>query len=100
MHGAGLVGDSGQLWPERLERSVQNQSGALLEAFWEHLETLGPRIGVKCAALEEGMELMSQSLAVARQPHAIVGATGEVMDEETARLFGHHVRFLAPQLSL
>ncbi len=43
-------------------------------------QALGAGIGVKCAVLVGGIDMMAQAIALARRPHVIVGTPGRVVD--------------------
>ncbi|EFA78288.1 putative RNA helicase [Heterostelium album PN500] len=45
----------------------------------DQIEALGAVIGVKCAVLVGGIDTMSQSMALAKKPHIIVGTPGRVV---------------------
>ncbi len=44
------------------------------------VEALGSGIGVKCAVLVGGIDMMAQAIALAKRPHVIVGTPGRVVD--------------------
>ncbi|PNH11291.1 putative ATP-dependent RNA helicase, partial [Tetrabaena socialis] len=46
----------------------------------EQVEALGSGIGVKCAVLVGGIDMMAQAIALAKRPHVIVGTPGRVVD--------------------
>ncbi|KAL2658288.1 hypothetical protein AAZV13_03G012800 [Glycine max] len=46
----------------------------------EQFEALGSEIGVKCAVLVGGIDMVQQSIKIAKQPHIIVGTPGRVID--------------------
>nr|XP_025671009.1 DEAD-box ATP-dependent RNA helicase 10 isoform X1 [Arachis hypogaea]XP_025671010.1 DEAD-box ATP-dependent RNA helicase 10 isoform X1 [Arachis hypogaea] len=46
----------------------------------EQFEALGSGIGVKCAVLVGGIDMVQQSIKIAKQPHIIVGTPGRVLD--------------------
>ncbi|KAK7382118.1 hypothetical protein VNO80_00830 [Phaseolus coccineus] len=46
----------------------------------EQFEALGSEIGVKCAVLVGGIDMVQQSIKIAKQPHIIVGTPGRVLD--------------------
>jgi hypothetical protein len=46
----------------------------------ECFEALGSGINVRCAVLVGGMDLMDQTVALAKRPHIIVGTPGRVVD--------------------
>ena len=39
----------------------------------EQFEALGAGIGVKCAVIVGGVDMMTQSLALAKKPHIVIG---------------------------
>jgi len=45
----------------------------------EQFEALGASIGVKCAVIVGGMDLMQQQIALARKPHIIIGTPGRLI---------------------
>lgn len=46
----------------------------------EQFEALGSGVGVKCAVLVGGIDMMAQAIALGRRPHVIVGTPGRVVD--------------------
>ena len=55
----------------------------------EQFEALGAGIGVKCAVLVGGIDMMAQSISLGKRPHVIVGTPGRVVDHLTnTRGFG------------
>ncbi|KAL2336707.1 hypothetical protein Fmac_011153 [Flemingia macrophylla] len=46
----------------------------------EQFEALGSEIGVQCAVLVGGIDMVQQSIKIAKQPHIIVGTPGRVLD--------------------
>ncbi len=46
----------------------------------EQFDHLGRDIGVKCAVLVGGMDMVEQSLALGRKPHVIIATPGRLMD--------------------
>jgi ATP-dependent RNA helicase DDX47/RRP3 len=46
----------------------------------EQFEALGASIGVKCAVLVGGIDMMAQAIALGKRPHIIVGTPGRVVD--------------------
>ena len=45
----------------------------------EHIEALGSTIGVKCATLIGGVDVMKQAIALAKRPHIVVGTPGRIV---------------------
>lgn len=46
----------------------------------QQLEALGSTIGVRCATIVGGMDMMSQSIALGKRPHIIVATPGRLQD--------------------
>ena len=46
----------------------------------EQFEALGSAIGLKCAALVGGVDMMQQAVALGKRPHVLVGSPGRVVD--------------------
>lgn len=46
----------------------------------DQIAALGKDIGVKCATLVGGIDMMDQAVAIARRPHILVGTPGRVVD--------------------
>ena len=46
----------------------------------EQFEALGSTIGVKCAVIVGGMDMMSQSIALSKKPHIIICTPGRLVD--------------------
>ncbi|KAI4333307.1 hypothetical protein L6164_018135 [Bauhinia variegata] len=46
----------------------------------EQFEALGSEIGVKCAVLVGGVDMVQQAIKIAKQPHIIVGTPGRFLD--------------------
>lgn len=49
----------------------------------EQFEALGSGIGVRCAVLVGGVDLMSQSIALGKRPHILTGTPGRIVDHLT-----------------
>ena len=49
----------------------------------EQFEALGAGIGVKCAVLVGGVDMMAQSIQLGKRPHVVVGTPGRVVDHLT-----------------
>ena len=52
----------------------------------QQIEALGATIGVRCATIVGGMDMMTQSIALSKRPHVIVATPG------LARSFGKYQR--------
>lgn len=46
----------------------------------EQLEALGAEIGVRCAVIVGGIDMMAQAIALSRKPHVIVATPGRLVD--------------------
>nr|CAH7718283.1 unnamed protein product [Callosobruchus chinensis] len=46
----------------------------------EQFEALGASIGVKCAVIVGGMDMMSQALILAKKPHILIATPGRLLD--------------------
>lgn len=46
----------------------------------ETFEALGSVIGVRCAVIVGGMDMMTQSIALSKRPHVIVATPGRLQD--------------------
>ena len=46
----------------------------------DQFEALGSGIGVRCAVLVGGVDMMSQSIALGKRPHVITGTPGRIVD--------------------
>jgi len=49
----------------------------------EQFEALGSGIGLRCAVLVGGIDMMAQAIALGRRPHVVVGTPGRVVDHLT-----------------
>ncbi|CAN0901945.1 DEAD-box ATP-dependent RNA helicase 10 [Linum grandiflorum] len=49
----------------------------------EQFEALGSAIGVKCAVLVGGIDMIQQAAALGKRPHIVVGTPGRLMDHLT-----------------
>jgi ATP-dependent RNA helicase DDX47/RRP3 len=49
----------------------------------EQFEALGAGIGVKCAVLVGGIDMMAQAIALGKRPHVVVGTPGRLVDHLT-----------------
>jgi ATP-dependent RNA helicase DDX47/RRP3 len=46
----------------------------------EQFEALGSSIGIKCAVLVGGMDMVSQAIILAKKPHIIIATPGRLVD--------------------
>mmetsp|Transcript_15924 Transcript_15924/g.28288 ORF Transcript_15924/g.28288 Transcript_15924/m.28288 type:complete len:442 (-) Transcript_15924:136-1461(-) len=66
--------------PQALFCLVLSPTRELAIQIGEQFEALGSGIGVRCAALVGGVDMMAQAIALAKRPHVIVGTPGRVVD--------------------
>lgn len=46
----------------------------------EQFEALGAEIGVRCAVIVGGVDMMAQSIALSKKPHIVIGTPGRLVD--------------------
>ena len=66
--------------PQPLFALVLSPTRELAIQISEQFEALGSSIGVRCAVLVGGIDMMQQAIALGRRPHVIVGTPGRVVD--------------------
>uniref|UniRef100_A0A8C4X8T2 Probable ATP-dependent RNA helicase DDX47 n=2 Tax=Erpetoichthys calabaricus TaxID=27687 RepID=A0A8C4X8T2_ERPCA len=66
--------------PLRLFALVLTPTRELAFQISEQFEALGSSIGVKSAVIVGGIDMMSQSLALAKKPHVIIATPGRLID--------------------
>lgn len=66
--------------PQELFALVLSPTRELAIQIAEQVEALGSGIGVRCAVLVGGIDMMAQAIALAKRPHVIVGTPGRVVD--------------------
>lgn len=66
--------------PQALYALVLSPTRELAIQIAEQFEALGSDIGVKCAVLVGGIDMMAQAIALGKRPHIIVGTPGRVVD--------------------
>jgi len=66
--------------PQRLFALVLTPTRELAYQISEQFEALGSSIGIKCAVIVGGMDMMSQSIALAKKPHIVVATPGRLVD--------------------
>jgi len=66
--------------PQRLFGLVLTPTRELAYQIAEQFEALGATIGVKCAVIVGGMDMMTQSIALAKKPHIIIATPGRLVD--------------------
>ncbi|KAJ3332763.1 ribosomal RNA processing protein [Blyttiomyces sp. JEL0837] len=70
------------LWnaPQPFFACVMAPTRELAIQIAEQFEALGSTIGVRCAVIVGGMDMMSQAIALAKKPHVIVCTPGRLVD--------------------
>ncbi|KAJ3225867.1 ribosomal RNA processing protein [Clydaea vesicula] len=70
------------LWknPSPLFACVMAPTRELAFQISEQIEALGSVIGVKCAVIVGGMDMMSQSIAISKKPHFLICTPGRLVD--------------------
>lgn len=66
--------------PQRLYGVVLTPTRELAYQISEQFQAIGGSIGVKCAVLVGGMDMMAQSLTLAKRPHVIIATPGRLVD--------------------
>ena len=66
--------------PQALFALVLSPTRELAIQIAEQFEALGAGIGVRCAVLVGGIQMMAQAVALGKRPHIIVGTPGRVVD--------------------
>ncbi|GFH21783.1 DEAD box RNA helicase CiRH10, partial [Haematococcus lacustris] len=66
--------------PQELFALVLSPTRELAIQIAEQVEALGSGIGVRCAVLVGGIDMMAQAISLAKRPHVIVGTPGRVVD--------------------
>ncbi|GBG87397.1 hypothetical protein CBR_g45454 [Chara braunii] len=66
--------------PQPLFACVLSPTRELAIQIAEQFEALGSGIGVKCAVVVGGIDMMAQSIALAKRPHIVVGTPGRLVD--------------------
>lgn len=75
------------LWKKSADGPIRGVFGCVMAPTRElafqiaqSVEALGSDIGVKCVVLVGGMDMVSQSIALSRNPHIIVCSPGRLVD--------------------
>eukprot|EP00842_Homolaphlyctis_polyrhiza_P000243 jgi/Hompol1/1219/HPOL_001061-RA len=66
--------------PQALYACVMAPTRELAFQISEQFEALGSTIGLRCAVIVGGMEMMAQSIALSKRPHVIVCTPGRLVD--------------------
>lgn len=91
-----------KLWeePRGLFACVISPTRELAYQISQQFEALGSSMGVRCAVIVGGMDLMSQKVALAKKPHIVVATPGRLNDhlENTKGFSLRTLRFLVRDL--
>ena len=66
--------------PQPLFALVISPTRELALQISEQFEALGSFIGVKCAVVVGGVDMMAQAILLAKRPHIVVGTPGRIVD--------------------
>ncbi|XP_019865408.2 probable ATP-dependent RNA helicase DDX47 [Aethina tumida] len=66
--------------PQRYFALILTPTRELAFQISEQFEALGASIGVKCAVIVGGMDMMSQALILAKKPHILIATPGRLID--------------------
>jgi len=66
--------------PQRLFGLVLTPTRELAFQIAEQFQSLGKNIGVKCAVLVGGMDMITQSISLGKKPHVIIATPGRLVD--------------------
>lgn len=82
--------------PQRVFALVLTPTRELAYQIGEQFEALGVKIGIKCAVIVGGMDMMTQSIALAKKPHIIIATPGRLVDhlENTKGFTLKSIKFL------
>ena len=93
-----------KLWeyPRGLFACVLSPTRELAYQISQQFESLGSAMGVRCATIVGGIDIMSQQVALAKKPHIIVATPGRLQDhlENTKGFSLRSLQFLVRFLSL
>ena len=91
-----------KLWeePRGLFACVISPTRELAYQISQQFEALGSAMGVRCAVIVGGMDLMSQKVALAKKPHVVVATPGRLNDhlENTKGFSLRTLKFLVRNL--
>ncbi|XP_014600941.1 PREDICTED: probable ATP-dependent RNA helicase DDX47 [Polistes canadensis] len=66
--------------PQRYFALILTPTRELAFQISEQFEALGSSVGVKCAVIVGGMDMVSQALVLAKKPHIIIATPGRLVD--------------------
>merc|ERR1712020_540921 len=82
--------------PQKLFACILTPTRELAFQISEQIEALGATIGIKCATIVGGMDMVSQAIILAKKPHVIVATPGRLVDhlENTKGFTMKQLKFL------
>lgn len=66
--------------PQRLYALILTPTRELAYQISEQFDALGASIGIKCAVIVGGMDIVAQSLMLTKKPHVIIATPGRMVD--------------------
>lgn len=69
--------------PQRFYALVLTPTRELAFQISEQFEAIGASVGIKCAVIVGGMDMVSQALQLAKKPHIIIATPGRLVDHLT-----------------
>jgi ATP-dependent RNA helicase DDX47/RRP3 len=83
--------------PQTLFGLVLSPTRELAYQISQNFESLGSTIGVRCAVIVGGMDMVAQSIALGKKPHIIVATPGRLVDhlENTKGFSLRNLKYLA-----
>lgn len=66
--------------PQQLFACILAPTRELAIQISEQFEALGSTIGVRCAVVVGGVDMMAQSIALSKKPHIVIGTPGRLVD--------------------
>ncbi|OUM62519.1 hypothetical protein PIROE2DRAFT_67453, partial [Piromyces sp. E2] len=87
-----------ELWnaPQPFFACIMSPTRELAIQIAEQIEALGSTMGVRCATIVGGMDMMTQAIALSKKPHVIVCTPGRLVDhlENTKGFNLKHLKYL------
>jgi ATP-dependent RNA helicase DDX47/RRP3 len=69
--------------PQRFYALILTPTRELAIQISEQFEALGASIGIKCAVIVGGMDMVAQALQLAKKPHIVIATPGRLVDHLT-----------------
>ena len=79
--------------PQPFFACVMSPTRELCLQIATQFEALGATVGLKCAVLVGGLDMVQQAVALAKNPHVVVGTPGRIADH-LANTKGFHMKKL------